>query len=331
MTAESRYPWHEAAWRHLAVARQQQRVPHGILLGGMEGLGKSAFARRLGMSLVCPNPDTNGDACGCCDACRQVRAGSHPDLMLIVPEEAGKPIKIDAIRKLTARSALTAQPGGHRVIIIDPADAMNRSAANALLKTLEEPGSRTILVLVSARPDLLPATIRSRCQVIAIAAPDTAVARDWLAGQAANGDIDELLAISGGAPLRAIKAAAEDWLATDARLVADLEALKARRSNPLVVVEDWQKRPLPLVLDGMKRCLADMIRASIGVAGARVFHPALRARLQSLGQEIDLQGLYALHDEVLDLQRQSINNLNPQMMLEKLANAWLQLTRKGAR
>lgn len=324
-------PWHAAQWQRLGEARASGRLPHAVLLSGPAGVGKSQFARRLGQALVCPTPDDAGDACGVCKACHQAVAGSHPDLHRVAPEEPGKPIKIDAIRALTAKSVLSAEQGGHRVITIDPADAMNRAAANALLKTLEEPGSRTVLVLVSSHGDRLPATIRSRCQAVSFPIPPAAQARDWLAAQGCSAELDALLALSGGAPLRAVQADEQAWLGTDASLIAELGTLKHRESNPLKVVEEWQNRPLHLVFEGLKRCVADLVRLAGNPGIVAVYHPGARSDLQSLGQGIDLRKLFLFNDELLQLERDSINNLNPQMMLEHLANRWLQLTRPGGR
>ena len=331
MSDSNRFPWHVAQWRRLADARRESRFPHAILLAGAAGVGKSQFAQRLAGALVCPTPDAAGDACGACDACRQTAAGIHPDLLRVSPEEPGKAIKIDAVRELTAKSVLAAQHQGHRVIVIDPADAMNRSAANALLKTLEEPSSRTVLVLVSSQPDRLPPTIRSRCQVVAFPPPPHAEALAWLAGQGGGDDVDDLLAISGGAPLRALQAREQGWIQHDAELVAALDNLKRRKGNPLQVVEDWRNRSLTLLFDGFKRCVADMVRLGKLSDFKEIYHPSERRNLQSLGQGIDLKLLYALNDELLQLDRDANNNLNPQMMLEHLMNRWLQITRTGGR
>ena len=331
MSDSDRFPWHVAQWQRLADARREGRLPHAILLAGAAGLGKSRFAHRLASALVCPAADASGDACGTCDACRQAAAGSHPDLLRVSPEEPGKAIRIAAVRELTAKSVLAAQQLGHRVIVIDPADAMNRAAANALLKTLEEPSSRTVLILVSSQPDRLPPTIRSRCQAVAFPPPSRAEAHAWLAGQGGGDDVDDLLAISGGAPLRALLAREQGWIQQDAELVADLDTLKRRKGNPLQVVEDWRNRPLTLLFEGFKRCVADMVRLGKISDFKEIYHPSGRRDLQSLGQGIDLRLLYALNDELLQLDRDANNNLNPQMMLEHLMNRWLQITRTGGR
>lgn len=324
-------PWHAAAWRRLAGLRAGSRMPHAILLAGPAGLGKSQFARRLGASLVCARVGAEGDACGECAACRQVRAGSHADLHWIAPDEPGKLIKIDAIRALNRHSVLAAQEGGYRVFVIDSAEMMNVSAANALLKTLEEPASRTILVLVSSRPDRLPATIRSRCHAIVFAVPPTSDARDWLVQELPDGDVNSWLAIGGGAPLQATRAFAEGWLDADRQLIRGLGQLKERRTNPLQVVENLTGRPLTSVLESFRRCVADLVRIRQVPTYVGIFHPTERADLQSLAQDIDFKRLHEFGDELARFDHESRHNLNPTMVIEFLVNRWLQLTRPGGR
>ena len=318
MTAIERYPWHTEAWQRLATA-------------GPAGLGKSDFARRLSRALMCTRPDENGDACGACRACHLSAAGNHPDQSRVVPGEPGKPIKIDAIRQLIAGGVLTAQDAGLRVFVIDPAEAMNQAAANALLKTLEEPASCSLLILVSSHPDRLPATVRSRCLRVRFAVPEQRLVRHWLNLHTVPEEVDDLLAVSGGAPLMALRARDEGWLEEGRRLRAELAALKAGHSDPLEVVEKWEARPLTLVLSSLKRCLCDLIRLGSGLIEYSVYFPALRADLQSLGRDLELNSLYRLYDELLGLERDAVCNLNEKMMLEHLANHWLQITRPGGR
>ena len=330
MSETAPYPWQSEQWRRLAASRRVRRFPHALLLTGPPGLGKADFARRLSDALVCTSPDDTGNACEKCQACRQSRAGSHPDQIALAPEAPGKMIKIDAVRELSGRSVLTAQEGGYRAFLIDPAEAMNRAAANALLKTLEEPASRTVLLLVSSHPDRLPPTIRSRCQLLRFQIPARALVSDWLRERADSAEVDDLLAISGGAPLRALQALEQGWIEQDRKLSSELDALKRRQTNPLQIVEEWEKRSINLLFDGLKRCLSDLVKLASGVStAAQIYHPGQRDGMQSLCQDIDLRQLYELNDDLLRLDRNATHNLNAQMMLEHLVNRWLQITRPG--
>jgi DNA polymerase-3 subunit delta' len=324
-------PWQTAQWQALCEARRAGRVPHALLLAGRPGLGKRRFAERLGRALVCRGATDAGDACGRCPACHQAEAGTHPDLIRVAPEEEGKPIRIDRVRQVTARSVLAAEAGGFRVIVIAPAEQMNRPAANALLKTLEEPAPRTLLVLVSSHSDRLPATIRSRCRLVRFAAPARPVAHDWLVAQGLDGDPERLLALGGGAPFLALRAAAEDWPGLDDTLLDGLLVLAGRRGNPMAVVEKWREWPIDRVLGGLKRWLSDLVRVGMQVACDRGFHPDADARLQSLSQGIDLRDLFRFSDRILVAERSLPNNVNETMMLESLADRWLEITRPGGR
>jgi DNA polymerase-3 subunit delta' len=329
MTAQ--LPWHKEHWSRLAQLRRQERLPHALLLRGPAGLGKSLLAERLARAWVCPRPLDDGRGCGDCPSCHQAEAGTHPDVLHIAPEEPGRPIKIDAVRRLVQKSNLSAQPGAYRVCVIDPADALNRAAANAMLKTLEEPAPRTILVLVSARPDRLPATIRSRCQVLAFRLPDPSTARAWLAEQDVSADLETSLRLAAGAPLRALEAAEQDWSGEAKRLAEELAALKARGINPMQVVENWEKRSLNAVTAGLKRLFADLVKAAFGVSDHALYHPNMRAELCELVQGVEPRGLFGFADSLTDCERSATNNANIQMTLEHLVNEWLQLTRPGGR
>ncbi len=177
-------PWHEDHWSRLQARREHGALPHALLLCGAAGLGKRAFAQRFVRGLLCTEP-VHGEACGHCRGCRLSAAGSHPDRVELTfgLRKDGTPrteIVVDQIRELSARLAMRSQLGGWQVVTIDPADAMNAAAANALLKTLEEPAAQTMLILLADAPWRLPPTIRSRCQRIEFHLPEPALALAWL-------------------------------------------------------------------------------------------------------------------------------------------------------
>lgn len=237
--------WLQPAWQSLVVRMERSELPHALLIAGAAGLGKRALAEALANAVLCESRNDDGHACGRCRACLLLAAGSHPDRARITFElrDDGKPrteITIDQIRNLSQRLSLSSQFGGLQVVLVDPADAMNPNAANALLKTLEEPSPSTIIVLISDRPARLPATIRSRCQRIEIQVPSTAQARDWLikSGVAAA-KADEALTATLGNPGQALLALADDSLALRSSCLKDLAALRSGRASALVVADAW--------------------------------------------------------------------------------------------
>ncbi len=141
-------PWHASAWQHLLHLLQQQRLPHALLLTGVNGIGKLQFARAFAAYLLCDQPGEH--ACGQCKGCRLSAQQSHPDLVELMAEESGREIKVDQVRELSGFVAAAAQQGGYRLVIIHPPEDMNINAANALLKSLEEPGDKTVSVIIPA-------------------------------------------------------------------------------------------------------------------------------------------------------------------------------------
>lgn len=149
----------------LKEAILKNRLAHALLFQGPVGSGQRNVALELAKTLFCANR-CSGDACGSCPPCLQTARQTHPDFFILEPEEdSGGGIKIEQVRQLTARAGLKPLLADCKVFIIDPADAMNESAQNALLKTLEEPEGKTIFVLLTSRPEALLPTVRSRCQV----------------------------------------------------------------------------------------------------------------------------------------------------------------------
>src|SRR6185312_10515630 len=230
------YPWHEADLARLLADRQ--RLPHALLVHGSAGIGKTRFIRALAAAALCERPK-GGLACGACESCHWLEQGNHPDFREIVPEaaeddeegaeaEGGRAekakslvIKIDQVRALADFLSLSTHRAGYRVLLLHPAEALHPAAANALLKTLEEPPPATLIVLASDRPARLLATIRSRCRRVALHAPGPATALAWLRAQGVA-EPEAALAMAGGAPLLAQRFAEPDEARFRRKLLAEL-------------------------------------------------------------------------------------------------------------
>mgnify|MGYP003343748162 CR=1 FL=1 len=171
-------PWQQDQWNAFCLRLDQQTLPHAVLFNGPDGIGIERFVGAFVERLLCLSP-SNNYACGACKACQLIKAKTHPDLTYVEPDEAGKVIKIDYIRALCASLENTSQQGGWKVAVISPAEAMNKAAYNALLKNLEEPQPKTLIILVSHRAGLIPATIRSRCHIQNMPIPNRDVALSW--------------------------------------------------------------------------------------------------------------------------------------------------------
>jgi len=192
-------------------------LPPSLLFAGPAGVGKRKTAIGLAQALNCLSP-RDGDACGSCTACRRIARGVHPDVAVLEPEESGA-IKIDAVREIVERAAYRPFEGRRRVVIVDGADALVPQAQNALLKTLEEPPPSSVFVLVTARPDVLLPTVRSRCPQLRfrpLSPHDIAAA--LIARGAGESEARAVAAAANGSLGEALEAAGQDLV--DARGVA---------------------------------------------------------------------------------------------------------------
>jgi DNA polymerase-3 subunit delta' len=238
-------PWLAQPWRELSGALARGRLHHGLLFAAPAGYGKRALADALVAAALCERRRDDGHACGRCRGCLLLKAGSHPDFTRVTlePRDDGKlrsEITIDQMRALSQRLALSSQFGGLQLALVDPADRLNISGANALLKTLEEPATATILLLVADEPARLPATIRSRCQRIDVPAPTREEALAWLRSErvdaaAAAPALDASL----GNPGLALSWSADDTLPLRKACADDLAALARGRRAAAEVAEAW--------------------------------------------------------------------------------------------
>ncbi|MBD3878146.1 MAG: DNA polymerase III subunit delta' [Quinella sp. 1Q5] len=158
---------HAATIAYLRKNIAEEKFPHAVIFSGAEGVGKRLAAEVCAAALLCDNP-VDGSPCGVCESCHLVAARSHPDFYVVEAEETktARNIKIGQIRDLQAEVSLRPINSVRRVVIIDGAELMNKAAANCLLKTIEEPPSQTIFILLTANRTGLLMTIRSRCMTV---------------------------------------------------------------------------------------------------------------------------------------------------------------------
>ncbi len=244
------YPWQTLQWQQFCQQKIQQRVPHALVLLGAEGLGKRAFANQLVVTLLCEINNAI-EPCGQCHSCHLFLAESHPDHIVIEPEETGKQIKIEQIRKLKDKQELTPTVSRWKTVIISPADSMNINANNSLLKLLEEPQPNTLLILITAKAEKLPITILSRCQKMIIPAPEQETASRWLQQQTSfsGPDIAQLLPLAHGAPLKVLTMLEQGAVSTIEQLKHDFDSLLNNDINPVLLAKDWQQYDLLMILN----------------------------------------------------------------------------------
>ena len=332
------YDWLKPAWRQLTD--QRERLHHALLIHGPRGIGKSAFASELAQAMLCESPRTSGDACGRCPACGWFEQRNHPDFRLLTPaaaeterdgdaqsagEGARKPgakagarpskdIRIDQVRELERFTEVGGHRGGAKVVLIDPADALNTAAANALLKTLEEPSGTTRFFLVTDRPDALPATIRSRCRSLSLPMPAADAAAAWLADDAGV-ELPQArawLAAAGGSPLHARRLADPSQAAIH-RLV--VETLAGIPETGIVQAADALSDVEASVwVATLQNWVVDLQRVCVG-AEPRYF-PDRIDRLRTLSRRTGLRALDRLAAQLAAAARTVDHPLNPRLTIE---------------
>lgn len=316
------HPWNRGLWADLT--RDRDRLPHALLLHGPRGVGKRQFAQALSKWLLCESPGVNG-ACGGCSACNWFEQGSHPDFRLISPaaevadeggeqaKKGGQHITISEVRQLGEFLALAAHQGGWRAVVIQPAESMNLAAANALLKTLEEPPRNVMLILVSHQPRRLLPTVLSRCRKLALPLPPAGEARDWLSAQGL-GDAADLLNEAGGAPLLALEYADPERIQRRRRFLDGLA--RPGGPDPHALARDYQNR-LPEAWAWLSRWVFDLLAAK--AEGEPRFFPSERESLRRLAGRFPEAELWGLQQELIEAGRWLRHPLNSQLLLE----SWL--------
>lgn len=330
------YSWHEEAFK--ALAQRATRLPHALLFKGAAGIGKRAFAHAVAQGLLCEAPSAPLVACGLCEGCHWMKNAAHPDFRLVQPEAAAASEESDAtesrdkkkkqdisvaqVRALADFINISAHRNGSKVVLIEPAEAMNVNAANALLKSLEEPPPDTYFFLVSDQPHRLPATIRSRCQQLALRPPTPREAEHWLREQ---GTAQPALALAqaGGAPLLAAEFDTPEYWSARKQF---LDALTARAFDPLALAERFAAHPVAQWVGWLQRWSYDL--ASLVFTQTLRYNPDCRDALAVLAGRV--AGLDALrfHRELVRFQRVVNHPLNARLTLEdwllrykELANA----------
>ena len=320
---------------HLKTAAQKGRLSHAYLFLGPEGVGKASTARALAAALNCQEPFGDGDACGACASCRRLAAGVHPDFLVISPtsESLQPQIKIERIREFRRLTAYPPFGGGWRVALIKPAEALNavnNAAANALLKTLEEPPERHLLVLTSqVEADLLP-TVVSRCHKLAfVPLPAALVARELRERRGLAPPQARLLAaLSGGSLGRALTLDPEAILAQRRQVLADLSALSGGSAS---LAFDWAQRlaknrsDLDYFLSLAQLWYRDLLLYRFRAPKSLLAHQDL---LPEMAREaaVPLDRLFQQFTALGTAQRQLQANLNPELTLDILG---LRLQHRG--
>ena len=326
------HPWNRDIWNNLTLA--PDRANHALLFNGDAGLGKKSVAFSLAHFVL-----TEGHS----QSESLFSAGSHPDLHVIMPEcdikddllasfakrylerHSGKPkkaITVEQIRRLSASMATHPHISRHRVILIFNAETMNRNAANALLKSLEEPPQNTLFIIVSNELSKLAKTVRSRCSLINFRPPDFQVAKNWLEhdGRLPGDQIDTYLSIANNQPLESIRLFETQYLTSLKAVFTDVNNLWMRRAEITAIAKAWHTIGSLQVIDILQKLSTDLLRAMLTGAAQNVFFPVQNSWVKSSSEKIGKESLLELIDELNYAKQMLATSVDELLVLETVAN-----------
>lgn len=332
------YPWQQSQWKLLLNQYHQGKLPHALLLSGAQGLGKKDFAELFAGFILCENSDQQAEpkqaACGICRGCQLISSDSHPDFFKIFIEPDSKSIKIDQLRELIEQLNTTSQRSGYQVALIYPAEAMNLAAANALLKTLEEPPGQVLFILVSHQLGDLPATIISRCQRINFVGNEDLITTTWLQEQLASQpekvNPTLLLRSADYAPLRALQLAASNYFELRALLLKHLQAISQGNTHATGLVFKYEAEESLLLIQAWISIAIDVARLQLGVLHTYIVNLDCLELLITLSEKLAVVPLQQFLIALIHARNllKSASNANVQLVIETLLLQW-QALRKG--
>jgi DNA polymerase-3 subunit delta' len=314
-------PWLRPALEQLEAARASKRLGHGWLLAGPAGIGKINLAlvfanRLLARASLAPPVDLKVAEAVNAIRARHAPTDHHPDLHWLFPEEDKRTISVEQIRDAAESLNLRSHGGGAKVVLIEPADGMTVAAANALLKTLEEPSGDTYLMLLSHQPERLPATVRSRCQRLNLARPSAEEFARWVGSAPESFGAAWLL--TGGSPLQTA-ALLEDGKANESNsLRNELTLISSDKIDVQSVAGEWSKADPELALTWLTRELHRQIRLRLAPAVSTSVTDHDAGILHNAWSKLTVRRLFEQHETAERLLNQLGSGINMELALQAL-------------
>jgi DNA polymerase III subunit delta' len=327
------YPWLKTPWNKLALI-PKTFFPHALIICGMNGIGKYDFSKILSQSLLCVNPKNEGLPCGSCSACVQYVAASNGDFLQLDVIEGKKSIGVDQIREMIHWINLTHQGKQKKILLIPQASQMTVQASNALLKTLEEPPANVVIILISEHIKSLLATIRSRCQIIALASPDKETIIQWMEEKQSDwklaAAIDNsllqnqqlLLSLAGNAPLKVKQLLTSDELNQRKMIVEQLIAIMSENKAPVLVSAQLSKLEMTQVLYWFQSILFDLIYIHFKLDIKQLINKDYSQQLKMISISLNSLLLFELIKELSQYYQYQGNSLNMQLLLDSYLIKW---------
>ncbi|MEK9767214.1 MAG: DNA polymerase III subunit delta', partial [Thalassolituus sp.] len=306
-------------------------LPHALLVSGAGGIGKHELCLNIARWLLCQNSHKEGvdDACGQCHSCHLWAAGTHPDFMICQPEEGSRQIRIDNVRRVNELIFQTPQISRCQVVVMRPAEVMNTNAANALLKTLEEPPGESFILLETERFGSVLPTIRSRCQRISLALPSRDESRQWLLSQGIGGlDADRALQRNGGAPLKAKRWMSDGVAARQQTWTEQLVQWSLHQLPLSQVADKWTKLEFQEVIEWFYAISCDLMKASAGVGAEylQFAEPVTELQAAVAVDPLKLVGFQEKLQQILGQLLSGMSHHNKTLTIEVLLLEWQELT-----
>lgn len=310
-------PWHEPVWQRLV--ERFPKIGHALLFYGKQGCAKQQFASYFAKWLLCTHKQPSG-ACGECASCKWFAAGTHPQLKLITADfdekkQSYSAIKIDQIREIGDFMQQTVE--GWRVLMLYPAECLNTAAANALLKTLEEPGERVVLILISNSMLKLPATIRSRVQQFALDRINLAQAEDYLlAAKVSDSEKQQIaLRLAAGMPLQAKQLLQSEWFKQRPAFISAWINLVSQKTAPIQFSTFWLKQLdfrelLGIVRYTIQDCIAFKLQQPVQQTDVAI---------SELEKFYSLEQLFAIYQQINTMHTMLAQNVQSQQIFDELS------------
>lgn len=298
-------------------AKDADRLSHAYLLSGPAGIGKRAFGRALVQGLDDNDFTIHADS---------LTWPERPDFYHVTPLPDKATVSVDQVRQLSEIMAKTSHGGGRKIAVIEPLEGLTLNAANALLKTLEEPPGQSCLILIADALARVPATVLSRCVHVKLRAPSRTVASDWLREAVADGNQELALWLTRGAPLAALGALRDGRTDAAERCLDDMQSLLAGHTDPVTLASKWKDMGFRQIAGLLYSLAAELILEHRGLARpAAHFWPIA----ENVVTSVDLHNLFCYQDRLMSIKAQPAGSFNEQLVLENLLLAWPQRFRRS--
>lgn len=326
------YPWLRPAFDRLIARYQQGKGHHALLVHALAGMGDDALIYALSRWLMCSNPE-GAKSCGKCHSCQLMQAGTHPDYTVLAPDKGKTTLGIDAVRDVSEKLYAHARMGGAKVVWLPDAGLLTEAAANALLKTLEEPPANSWFFLGCREPQRLLATLRSRCFIFHLVPPDESFAVAWLARETQHSDdaLRAALRLCAGAPAGALDLLApERWNAR--QTLCDNMTTSVAQQDWVSLLSVLNHEPVDERLCWLAALLLDAIKWRQGIRNAQS-NADMLALVAQLADACTFNTLQAMVTTLFRCREQliSVTGLNRELLLTELLLSWEHYARPGVR